>query len=323
MRDGVSEAGDVIDHDFLFTWKPNRGWPHGELRKLVEEFQSTGKAKQPWRCAAHKKIHRGDRGYLLRQGKPIGIFGVGTVVGRPKKKANPTPGEGRWQVLIDFDVRRDEVLCDPEERFLLNESQLRALPAPKKQWQHAASGYTLEPRAARGIDSIIADSIGRRSTTPVDEAVLEVTRVKELMEQAIRPEQQRFSETVRRNYRGKCAVTGCITRAALEAAHISIKIGLDNNRIDDNDSSNGILLRSDIHALFDALLITLSEDGTRVELSPELTDPGYRNLKTVVVAQPNEIPPSAENVKAHRNRFFERLRRHYPNLDEHVARPRS
>jgi len=315
-------VSDVVGHDFLFTWKPNRGWPHRELRKLVEEFQSTGAAKQLWRCAAHRKIHLGDGAYLLKQGKPIGIFGRGTVVGNPKRKAKTIPGQSHWQVLIGFEVSRGDVLWDIDP-FLVDENHLLDSPAPKTQWEHQASGFTLRPRAARGIDSIIFDSIliGRGQTTPVDEAVLVVARQKKLIEQATRPDQQRFSETIRGNYRGRCAVTGCVTAAALQAAHISIKSGLDNSREDDNSPANGILLRSDIHALFDRLLITLSEDGTRVEVSPQLTDPIYIGLKTVAVARPDKGPPSVENIQEHRNRFFERLRRHSASPGERMSAP--
>jgi len=318
MRAGVSEAvvGDVVGHDFLFTWKPGRGWAHGELRKLVETFQSTGTAKQPWRCAAHKKIHPGDRAYLLKQGKPIGIFGRGTAVGNPEREPKKLRGQSQWQVLIGFEVSRGDVVWDPEDRFLVDDSHLLDLPAPKTQWRHPASGITLEPEAARGIDSIIFNSIliGRGQTTPVDEAVVEVARQKKLIEQMRRPDQQLFSKRIRRNYRDKCAVTGCVTPAALEAAHISIK-----NRLDDNSLANGILLRSDIHALFDRLLITLSEDGTRIQVSPQLIDPSYTGLKTVAVARPDTGPPSAKNIQEHRNRFFERLRRHLANPGEQMA----
>ena len=121
MRAGVSEAGDdVVSRDFLFTWKPERGWPHRDLRKLVETFQSTGTAKQRWRCKAHKKIRLGDRAYLLKQGKPIGIFGRGTVIGKPERNAKTISGQNPWQVLIGYEVSRGDVLWDPEDRFLVD-----------------------------------------------------------------------------------------------------------------------------------------------------------------------------------------------------------
>jgi hypothetical protein len=315
MRAGISEAlvGDSVGHDFLFTWKSEH-WPHDDLRKLVEAFRSNGTAEELWTCATFRKIHPGDRAYLLKQGKPIGIFGRGTIVDEPKPKSKPIPGRGRWEVLIRFEASRGDVLWDPKDKFLVDGSQLP--PARKDLWKTRNSGIPLEPKTARGIDSMILDSIliGHGQTTSVDELAQEVARTNKLIEQWIRPDQQLFSEAIRKNYRDRCAVTGCVTRAALEAAHISTQKGLDNN-----SPANGILLRSDIHALFDRLLITLSEDGRRVEVSPELTDPSYVHLKTAMVARSDGgPPPSAENIRQHRNRFFERRQRHFGDSGKQI-----
>jgi len=303
MSPAISEAiGETVGHDFLFTWKP-KYWPHDNLRELVETFRSSGTVEELWNCAAHKKIRPGDRAYLLEQGNAIGIFGRGTVIGDPEKKPKPEPGDAAWRVLIGFEALRGDVLWDPVEQFLVDEDRLLNLPVPKKQWQHRASGVTLATDAARAIDKIIFDSvtIGRGQATWVDR---EVARVSKLVEQRVRPEQQRFRRDTLDSYR-RCAVTGCVEEAALEAAHIAVRKASDINGL-----ANGILLRSDIHRLFDGLLITLSEDGTRVEVSPELTDPMYAPLKAAVVARPDGgPPPSAENIQEHRNRFFERLRR--------------
>ena len=85
---------------------------------------------------------------------------------------------------------------------------------------------------------------------------------------ASRPFQKEFSSKIRKLYDGTCAVTGCTTAEALQAAHIRIADGLT----DDNDASNGILLRADIHALFDTGLVTLASDGSRLELSRDFSD---------------------------------------------------
>lgn len=53
-----------------------------------------------------------------------------------------------------------------------------------------------------------------------------------------------------------CAITGCTVAGALDAAHIVEKRG---SGIDDPD--NGILLRADIHRLFDLRLFTIEHKG--------------------------------------------------------------
>ena len=113
--------------------------------------------------------------------------------------------------------------------------------------------------------------------------------------------QRDFSKALRQNYGGRCAITGCNTSAALQAAHISLRQGAD-----DNSPVNGILLRADIHALFDALLITFSPDGRSIGVSSSLIDPSYDFLKKgVKIAKPIFGPPSLENITDHRQRFRE------------------
>jgi len=139
--------------------------------------------------------------------------------------------------------------------------------------------------------------------TPDEEATdvnAEVQRQRRLGTIQSRPEQRKFSKLIRRLYGRQCAVTGSSTPVVLEAAHIRVAA---DHRIDVNRADNAILLRADIHALFDRYLITLTRDGGAVQLSPELTDPSYDFLRTSKVARPQKQPPSLKNIAHHRNLF--------------------
>lgn len=59
------------------------------------------------------------------------------------------------------------------------------------------------------------------------------------------------------NIDGRCAISGETTREALEAAHI---VDVYNNGT--CDPHNGILLRADLHRLFDKNLLLINQDGT-------------------------------------------------------------
>ena len=144
-----------------------------------------------------------------------------------------------------------------------------------------------------------------------EESQKNIARKKLSLAQWERPEQQRFRKQILENYNYKCAVTKCATQAALEAAHIRVlETDEDGIRKDSNSLANGILLRSDIHALFDAFLITLSEDGTRIEATPEvLADPTYNFLQASNVTRPDREPPSADNIRGHRERYHGTVRR--------------
>ncbi len=81
----------------------------------------------------------------------------------------------------------------------------------------------------------------------------------------VRPEQAAFRRRVFLAHQGSCAVTGCTIRAALDAAH---REGRDWRR-GHNSGADGLLLRKDIHALYDAGLVTI-DDGGAVRFEPDV-----------------------------------------------------
>lgn len=69
-------------------------------------------------------------------------------------------------------------------------------------------------------------------------------------------------------------VTGCTILDLLEAAHIVPYRGDEYN-----DSQNGLLLRADIHTLFDLNLIWIEPETLRVRLDARLMDSEYAVLE--------------------------------------------
>lgn len=80
----------------------------------------------------------------------------------------------------------------------------------------------------------------------------------------IRPDQGAFRDAVFRACGGRCVISGCAVPEALEAAHL---LGRDW-RQGHNSAADGLLLRRDLHSLYDCGLLQISEAG-RVELSGE------------------------------------------------------
>ncbi|WP_431050485.1 HNH endonuclease [Roseateles sp. L2-2] len=66
-----------------------------------------------------------------------------------------------------------------------------------------------------------------------------------------------FRDRLVRAYSGRCAISECNVSAALEAAHILCYRGTHTNHV-----QNGLLLRADIHSLFDVGLISIDPDYT-------------------------------------------------------------
>lgn len=77
--------------------------------------------------------------------------------------------------------------------------------------------------------------------------------------------QTQFRNRLIKRYGKRCLVTGCTAQAVLEAAHINPYRGEKDNHVD-----NGLLLRSDIHTLFDLNLLGIEPVHLRVQLHPSL-----------------------------------------------------
>ena len=86
--------------------------------------------------------------------------------------------------------------------------------------------------------------------------------------------QKYFRDMLLQNYEGKCCITGCEVTEALEAAHI-IPHGKEANY----DLSNGLLLRADIHTLYDLNLFGIDGNG-KVEISLSLGSSEYNAYHT-------------------------------------------
>ena len=76
-----------------------------------------------------------------------------------------------------------------------------------------------------------------------------------------RPRQDAFRQTLLLAYEGRCALTGCDAEPALEAAHVA-------DWRSENDAGAGILLRADLHRLFDAGLLVIGRGYTVVAVPP-------------------------------------------------------
>jgi putative restriction endonuclease len=94
---------------------------------------------------------------------------------------------------------------------------------------------------------------------------------------------------------GACAITGETTPWVLQAAHIDPYMGLHSNTPD-----NGLLLRSDLHTLFDNFLIGVGPDNT-VVVSTELGGTDYEALCGRILGAPGQRDqrPSAVRLARH------------------------
>lgn len=95
--------------------------------------------------------------------------------------------------------------------------------------------------------------------------------------------QRNFRRRLIKAYDGKCAMTRCAVAWVLEAAHISPYRGLKTNAL-----SNGLLLRADLHTLFDLALVSVDPADLTIRVSGRITDNRYRFLEGKVLATPGQ-----------------------------------
>ncbi|WP_339099325.1 DUF3427 domain-containing protein [Yersinia enterocolitica] len=116
-----------------------------------------------------------------------------------------------------------------------------------------------------------------------DATSVEDQRKKVLSNIVRRQGQPAFRKALLEAYEGKCAITGCTLTELLEAAHIHPYKGTHTNVV-----SNGLLLRADIHTLFDLRLINIDPDSLNVFVSEKLVGTDYEYLQNVRIRSPNK-----------------------------------
>lgn len=107
--------------------------------------------------------------------------------------------------------------------------------------------------------------------------------------------QSKFRSELLKAYGGQCAISDCDAEAALEAAHIFPYLGTDTNHV-----KNGLLLRADIHTLFDLYLISIDPNTSKVVVSSSLLNTCYKELDGKPLKSPKDYAsPSPEAITNH------------------------
>jgi hypothetical protein len=166
---------------------------------------------------------------------------------------------------------------------------LRADDNAARGWMAAILSEESDAPALRRQMTIIADSVSQSGY--FSPASLKDERERTLREIVRRQGQPDFRNKLIKAYDGRCAMTACDATAALEAAHIVPYCGLESNHI-----ANGLLLRADIHTLFDLNLIGIHPQDLTIHLRPEIQGSAYSELEGCRVRPPSRPydPPDGD-----------------------------
>ena len=119
------------------------------------------------------------------------------------------------------------------------------------------------------------------------------------LEVVLRPGQLRFRRLLLQAY-DCCCVSGCRFRDTLEAAHIMPYKGPSFDHV-----QNGLLLRADLHRLYDQLLFSIDPGTFTVRASRFLRNSDYAWLEGVAFRRPqnSQCAPSQKALQDHWDRF--------------------
>ncbi|CAN5206756.1 hypothetical protein BH24ACT12_BH24ACT12_25700 [soil metagenome] len=129
---------------------------------------------------------------------------------------------------------------------------------------------------------------------------VEDARTFDLRAVARRQGQPAFRRKLLAAYNHACCITGYDGEPALEAAHISPYRGSHTNV-----ASNGLLLRADIHTLFDLHLVTIRADDYTLRVAESLRAGTYASLHHVDMREPRsaEAMPNLSALADHNAAF--------------------
>ncbi len=107
-----------------------------------------------------------------------------------------------------------------------------------------------------------------------------------------------FRDSVIKRYGPRCLISQCAVLSLLEAANIQPSKGPITNK-----SANGLLLRSDLHTLFDLDLIGIRPESLTVAIHPDLKGSEYEAYSGLRLVTPAGKEPNSRALVARWARF--------------------
>ena len=160
-------------------------------------------------------------------------------------------------------ARLSEAVIRPSDQMSIKEIDL----AKVEKWLRTdPSCDQLILDYARAIDT---DAIPQLEDDASIQSIIEARR-KVLREINLRRGQKKFRDRLITRYGAACQISRCAFPGLVEAAHIR-----PYAETNDNGAHNGLLLRSDLHTLFDLDLLAIYPSTLTVKLHPYVRAAGY------------------------------------------------
>jgi 5-methylcytosine-specific restriction enzyme A len=148
---------------YLLTWNPAR-YDWDELPRLARRLENGQTAGTTWSCGQTRRIEKGDRLFMLRQGsEPRGIVGSGRAAGRVVREEHwdeerAARGDKANYIEVEFDALIDPACDQPLPRVSLIGDGLSLV-----HWATQMSGIGIPPRALAELEALWASHLGVES----------------------------------------------------------------------------------------------------------------------------------------------------------------
>jgi predicted restriction endonuclease len=174
---------------------------------------------------------------------------------------------------------------NPDTEELLSVADITQGLLASVNWNTPASGINIPDEAADDLEELWQEHLDQHSLNPTssdekgeDDLVAdedEAAQPAEKVWQAIcqRRGQADFRQSLLKAYEGRCCITDCNAQPALEAAHIVGYAESGSQHV-----GNGLLLRADVHTLFDLGLVRIKPETMQVVLDESLRKTSYEEL---------------------------------------------
>lgn len=219
--------------------------------------------------------------------------GLNTVI-RKKNKAD---------LLIDVDGGRSTTKYNnsygnPKEFYFGLKDDSELLNHIKLSIDIALYHLKLVDSLDLNIDSMLVSHVNEFDFKPSDLLDGKKRIVREIV---ARRGQKKFRDALLKAYDYKCAISKDNVEQVLEAAHILPYNGEQTNHI-----QNGVLLRSDIHLLFDLGLITINAEDYMIKVHKSLSNSPYFIYNNTIAIIPNltHHRPNKQVLIDHNTKFF-------------------
>ena len=147
---------------YLLTWNPKK-WAWADLQDYIGEIARGGHSSSDWSCGNNKRIVKGDRVFLLRQGEePRGICGSGRADSEVYEDVHWREAKARAGKVTRYVRVRWDVLLDAERESILPREWLNSAPLSRVNWDTQISGIRIADDVAEELEERWADFLSGR-----------------------------------------------------------------------------------------------------------------------------------------------------------------